>query len=328
MSREHYRHALRVQWIEKEINTGHYPNARTIAEKYEVSQKTVQRTLAYMREQLGAPLEFSHEHNGYYFTEPYCGLPMVEMTQGELLTILLTEKLARQYRGTALGDQIKRAFTKILKSATETISVDLNSLAEAYSFEAPAATEPAHEMIRTLAHATNQRLRVEIAYFTQSRGEQTARRVDPLHLRNSNGEWYLIAWDHLRKAPRVFLISRIKDLTVTYEQFTSPRGFNLDEYLNSSFGMFIGDNLHEVEIEFDERQARWVRERSKFHPSEDREDCADGRLILRMKVSALDGVKRFVMQYGAGAKVIKPEELRLAIVNEIAAMQTIYAPSN
>jgi predicted DNA-binding transcriptional regulator YafY len=43
-----------------------------------------------------------------------------------------------------------------------------------------------------------------------------------------------------------------------------------------------------------------------------------------MTVTALDGVKRFVMQYGRHAEVIRPEELRQSIQKEIEAMQTTY----
>jgi predicted DNA-binding transcriptional regulator YafY len=50
----------------------------------------------------------------------------------------------------------------------------------------------------------------------------------------------------------------------------------------------------------------------------------DGRLKLKMTVTALDGVKRFVMQYGAHAEVIKPEELRQAIREEIEKMWEFY----
>ena len=54
-----------------------------------------------------------------------------------------------------------------------------------------------------------------------------------------------------------------------------------------------------MEIEFDEYQLRWLRERSAFHPTEQYEELFDGRLRLRLVVTALAGVKRFVMRYGA-----------------------------
>ncbi|HSK63720.1 MAG TPA: hypothetical protein VK893_07760, partial [Pyrinomonadaceae bacterium] len=43
-----------------------------------------------------------------------------------------------------------------------------------------------------------------------------------------------------------------------------------------------------MEIEFDEYQSRWLRERSAFHPTEQREEVFDGR--LRLILTALAGV--------------------------------------
>jgi predicted DNA-binding transcriptional regulator YafY len=43
-----------------------------------------------------------------------------------------------------------------------------------------------------------------------------------------------------------------------------------------------------------------------------------------MQVTALDGVQRFVMQYGAHAHVVKPVTLREAIRKEIETMSRMY----
>ncbi|MBK7600226.1 MAG: WYL domain-containing protein [Acidobacteria bacterium] len=323
-SREHIRYLVRVFWIDLELRNHRYPNANTIAEHFEITSKTAQRTLDFMKDQLKMPIAYSAEHRGWYYYEPYFGLVTVEMTEGELITILLAEKLLRQYRGTALGGQIEQAVSKILQALTNSLSIDFKSMTDAYSFEAPATTEINFETMRSLDRAISSQKRISMKYYVASRGELSDRQVDPLHIRNFAGEWYLIAWDHLRKAPRDFLVSRIRELNVTKEHFDWPKDFNMDEYLNQGFGMIRGLQPIQVEIVFDEYQSRWMRERSKFHPTEEREELPDGRLRVRMQVTALDGVKRFVMQYGAHVEVIQPEELRKMIREEIESMQAIY----
>jgi predicted DNA-binding transcriptional regulator YafY len=67
-----------------------------------------------------------------------------------------------------------------------------------------------------------------------------------------------------------------------------------------------------------------MRERGGVHPTERREEMADGGLRIRLRVTALDGVKRFVMQYGAHARVIAPEELRHSVREEVAKMRALY----
>jgi len=131
------------------------------------------------------------------------------------------------------------------------------------------------------------------------------------------GEWYLIAFDHLRNEVRDFSASRIRELTVTDERFEWPAGFDLGSYLDSGFAMIRGSRPFQIEIEFDEYQSRWMRERAPFHATEQREELADGRLRIRMRVTALDGVKRFVLQYGSHTRVLAPEDLRDKIREEL-----------
>lgn len=323
--REHLRHLERAFWIDHAILAKRYPNTGTIAEHFGISVKTAQRTLDFMRDRLRMPLEYSAEDRGWYYTEPTWALPAIELTERDLIAILLAEKLSRQYRGTAIGPQVEQAFAKVLGAMTNTISIDLSALSEAYSFEAAATSEIDPEVFGRLGRATVERHRIEITYFTASTGELKRRYADPLHLRNFLGEWYLIAWDYLRGKVRDFHVGRIRELNVTEEHFEWPAGFDLEKYLNSGFEMFRGAQPIEIEIVFDAYQARWIRERGTFHPTETREELPDSRLKLRMQVTALDGVKRFVMQYGKHARVIRPEELRQTIKQEIEQMKAIYS---
>lgn len=316
----------RIFWIDCELRANRYPNAAKISEHFEVATKTGYRTLEFMRDQLRLPIQYSAEHRGWYYTEPAYALPAIELSQGELVAIYLVERLARQYRGTAIGRHVEEAFAKVLSAATGTVSIDFNALAEAYSFEAPPTSELESETFRQLGRAAIERRRVEITYYTATRGEVSRRRVDPLQLRNYLGEWYLIAFDHLRGEVRDFHAGRIRELKVTDERFEWPESFNLQAYLESGFGMIRGREPIDVEIEFDEYQARWIRERGPVHPTEQREEKSNGGLKIRMRVTALDGVKRFVMQYGSHVRVIAPKKLRQAVQQEIKAMRSFYPP--
>jgi predicted DNA-binding transcriptional regulator YafY len=251
-------------------------------------------------------------------------LRAIELTEGDLVAILLTERLAREYRGLAIGEQVEQAFAKVLDAMTNVVSIDFESLSEAYSFEASATVEIDPEIFQQLGRASIERQRVEMTYYTATRGEVTRRRVDPLHLRSYLGEWYLIAFDHYRGEVRDFNIGRIQEMALLDERFEWPEGFDLAAYLDSGFAMVRGREPFEVEIAFDEYQSRWIRERGPVHPTEEREELPDGGLVIRMRVTALDSVKRFVMQYGSHARVIAPERLREMVRDDIEAMRALY----
>ena len=322
--REHYRHHPRLFWIDHEIRAGRYPNNPKIAAKYEISIKTAQRIMEFLRDQQHAPLAYSPEKRGWYYTDPSYKLSAVEMSEGDLIAILLAEKLSHQYRGTAIGSQVEKAFSKVLNALTEEISIDLEALTEAHSFEAAATADLAPKLFAQVGHAIQKKLRMEMEYFTASTKEVKWRTVNPLHLRNHLGDWYLIGWDHFRAEIRDFHCGRIQQLKVSEETFVPPEDFDQKTYFESGFSMIRGGAEYDVEIIFDEYQARWMRERGKFHPTEEREELPDGEFCLRMKVRGLDGVKRFVLQYGKHVRVIKPDELKAEIKADIIEMLNHY----
>lgn len=66
----------RIQWLHKKIANNYYPNAMRLAERFNISHRQAQRDVDYLKKKLGAPLEYSLEHKGYYYTEQF-SLPIV-----------------------------------------------------------------------------------------------------------------------------------------------------------------------------------------------------------------------------------------------------------
>lgn len=180
--RERMNHLERVFWIDHEIRALRYPTARTIAEQFEISSKTAQRTLDFMRDRLHLPLAYSAERKGWYYTEPTFGLPAIELSEGDLVAILLSERLAREYRGLAIGRQVEQTFAKVLSCMTNIVSIDFESLIEAHSFEANATVEVDPEVFRRLGRAAIERRRIQMTYYTAARGE-VAWRLDEMGIK-------------------------------------------------------------------------------------------------------------------------------------------------
>ena len=109
MRREHHRIYERFLWIDTEIRRNAYPNSRTIAEHFEISPKTAQRSIDFMRDRFELPLEYSAENRGWYYSEHAFALPAEMLTEGDIVAILMAERLAREYAGSPLGAQIGRA---------------------------------------------------------------------------------------------------------------------------------------------------------------------------------------------------------------------------
>ena len=125
----------RFQEIFHAIKTGRYPNRTKLADTIEVTTKTIQRDIDYMRYQMSVPIEFDFAKGGYYFTKPMTELPLFQLTEAELVSVFVAQKALEAYRGTAFEQPLRTAFQK-LQAATGSanISVSWEELDSAISF--------------------------------------------------------------------------------------------------------------------------------------------------------------------------------------------------
>jgi predicted DNA-binding transcriptional regulator YafY len=56
----------RIMTIDQELRANTWPNATTLSRRLEVTLRTIRRDIAYLKNQLRAPIEFDLRHNGYY----------------------------------------------------------------------------------------------------------------------------------------------------------------------------------------------------------------------------------------------------------------------
>jgi predicted DNA-binding transcriptional regulator YafY len=325
-SRVHARTMRRIFYIDWLIREGKMRSAAEAAKEkdLEVSRRTIERDLALLRYSFKAPLKYDRRERRWFYTEKTFRLPAILMTEGELIAIFLAERLIRQYRGAPFERHLKTAFDKIIRALPESVLVEFSPYTEAHSFEIGPITEIDPRVFEVLSRAAINRTTVEITYYTQSRGKQTRRRIDPYLVHNYRGDWYVIAYDHMRRAIRDFHLGRIRSLNQTEDRFRIRSDFDKKSYLESGFSMVRGRRRYLVEIEFDSYQARWIRERNKWHESEEREELPGGGLLLRMKLGGLDALKRFVLQYGSHALVRRPALLRRMVEKEVLKMLSNY----
>jgi predicted DNA-binding transcriptional regulator YafY len=329
MSREkrsHGRTTVRLRDLDEMIRNGRCRSAAQAAAVLGVKPRTIMRDIELLRDRHRAPIEYDLQAKRWRYTNKSFVLPGIQMSEGELVAVFLAERLMEQYRGAPFEPQLKRAFEKITEWLPEQVTVDLSAQGQTYSFEIGPVTEIDPGLVEAIGRAVSERRRLEITYYTQSRSEETVRRIDPYHVHNHRGEWYVIAYDHLRQGERDFHLGRIRSFRETETRFTVRPGFDLADHLKSGFDMVRGGEQHVVEIEFDAYQAQWIREKKEWHAGEERDDLPDGGLLLRMKVGGLEAVKRFVMQYGAHAKVRGPAILRQMIEEELRQMLQDYDP--
>lgn len=314
----------RIMYIDAKIRQGCYPSISTFRNKFEVSERTIHDDLAFLRDRLNAPLHYDRLNRGYIYNDEKWALPAMMASEGELLAFFLSLELSSRYLGTSFEQPLRSTIQRLLQALPIEHHIELEDLAKHYTFQSGAVAASNADLLTALHQAINERYRVKIEYFTASRGERNERIIEPYHLYNVQGNWQVIAFDHLRQQTRNFAVTRIEAWEMLwFERFTPDPGFSAQTYLDKGFLAERGDQVIDISIWFDSYQATYIRDRN-WHASQTIEEHDDGSLSLHFQNGALGEIKRWVMSFGQHAVVLQPQSLIDEIYQELQASLSIY----
>lgn len=280
------------------------------------------RYLELLRDDFGAPLAFDRRKGGYFFTEPW-DFPFPELTEGEVLSLFILVNVLKQFSGTPLEgalESLRKKLEKFLPSPFSGTSAPLGMMLSPFVSVLRPRVEVG-KVFGVLFEAIRSRRRVHLTYRSISSGEVTTRKVEPYHLYNFEGVWYLCGFCLLRGELRDFALDRVVDVTILDEGFTIPSDFDPEEYLSRAFRMFRGETCS-VTVRFDAYQARWIRERI-WHPTQRVTELGGGELLFEVEANP-EEIKRWVIGYGSHAEIVSPPSLREEVKREIQKMLTRY----
>lgn len=317
--RVRYQTLQRLQIIHAEIAANRFPNSAMLADLLEINLRTVKRDIAFLRDDLNAPLRYDAKKRGYYYLDLGWSLPPVSLSEGELLAFFIAEQALKQTGHGTQAAQLRAALSKLSALLPTTVSFDIATLRENVSFESAPFAAADSNVLKLVAIAAREKRTIEFDYRSLHKPENSHRRADVLLLHNFAGDWFAVSFDHDRKELRDFHIGRMKNVTETNSYFEVPKNWDAGHYLKSGFSMMRGGKTVTVEIEFDAHQAQWIREREKFHPEERREEIANGNLKLSFEIGeqGLEAVARFCLQYAGSFRVISPPKLKEIVLEKL-----------
>jgi predicted DNA-binding transcriptional regulator YafY len=242
----------------------------------------------------------------------------------ELMALYFGKDMLKTYRGTVFFDAIESLLAKI-KATLPPAYIDYLDRIKDRVAAGPAPRKDYTRFGPTIAElnrAIVEEKKIRLAYFSMGRQAQSRRTVHPYRWRHVDDTLYLIGYCTLRKGVRTFAVDRIESVEVTEKGFRIPDTFDMQAFLQDSFGIFQGPPVA-VAIRFDKSVAGYIRERL-WHHSQELADQADGSLIFTATVAGLEEISHWILRWGAGAQVLAPLELRRIISRHAAAMADHY----
>ncbi|HAK58938.1 MAG TPA: WYL domain-containing protein [Nitrospiraceae bacterium] len=313
----------RFLWFHGRVKNRSHPNARMLADKFELSCRTAQRDIEFMRDRLRAPLEYSCERKGYAYTDQSFELPGLMLTEENVLAVALAVRLASSVPDENMKQSLCSLLDDLLgrKDGPCLCSADIAELISVKNVEYSKVSSPYFSVI---AAALLKSAPLEITYHSPHTRETTRRMILPLHLLLYMGSWHVIAWCAAKKGLRDFMLSRIGSAKPSGGRWTLPKNVpSAKQYIRKNFGIMQGVKGVPVKLRFTPSVSAWVREQV-WHPTQQASTGRDGSLTLSFPVADFREIRRKILSYGADVKVLSPRALARDIQNEIKRMGKVY----
>ncbi|GHV86440.1 hypothetical protein AGMMS50230_20480 [Spirochaetia bacterium] len=267
---------------------------------------SISRDIEFMRDSLGAPIEYDALHRGYYYAEKTFRLPGSFTTTENMQALGMAKTLLSLYRDTPLYD----AARNLLESITAPL-VDRNNpgLYENRIVVPPVAASNVNpDTWNTITAGLKENKVITFEYRGTWDEDFKPRRVRPYQLLFDTGVWYLYGYAEERKAIRVFSLIRMQNTALTAASFTLPPDYDYCSRADgSNFGVFAGEKKYRFSVAFFDESVLWVRER-RWACDQVIEETDDG-VIINFTSTQYYKVLEWVLSRGCTAKPLEPQEL-------------------
>lgn len=243
-------------------------------------------------------------------------IPALGLSPTELMALSFSRRLLTPLEGTEIKAALNSALNKATTMLPPPAMTLMQQLESAFTVGlGPHKRYQQHRMtIDGLTRAIMQKRTVQMRYHSASRNVTRRREVDPYRLRYVDGALYLIGYCHWRTDVRMFAVERIRSLTLTDHPYQLPLHFDVDAYVQDALVVMRGKRI-EVELLFEKATAAWVKDRI-WHPSQKLAMLKGGGMRMTLAVADTRELLGWILSFGSGVQVVKPDALRLAVEEE------------
>lgn len=220
----------RLTAIVTQLQSKRLVTAREIAEKYNISIRTVYRDIRTL-EQSGIPV-VTEEGRGYSIMEGY-HLSPVMFTEEEANALITAEQIITKNKDTSFTKQYVNAINKIRAVLRFSEKDKVEFLSKRLEIRATFEQEKTSDYLMQLQKAITNYIVVKLNYHSLQH-ETTERHIEPFALIQTQNNWVLIAFCRLRNDFRAFRLDCMQQIRLTAEQF-EPHDMTLKEYYERYF---------------------------------------------------------------------------------------------
>jgi len=313
-------HIERLNAILIHLQSKRIVKASEIAERFEISLRTVYRDIRALEES-GVPIG-AEAGVGYFLMDNY-KLPPVMFTKEEASALLFGEKLVEKMSDNQMKTEFCSALFKIkaiLNPEEKDRLEKLHSQISVLSYTS--SNENFNRLfLSEIQQALVSKQVLEIDYQAGYGAPATKRQVEPIGLCNYSRRWHLFAWCRLRSEYRDFRLDRIQDLRISTENFKGKQHLSMDDFIRK---MKVISDEPNITLLVPTNRLNLIAESKYWYGFIDEEPIDDQLSRLRFSNNELRGFANWILSSGSYAKVEEPEELKQILDQYISGIIENY----
>lgn len=301
-----------------------------LKKELEVSKASVTRDIEFLRNRMGAPIDWDAKKHRYFLTSLPDGgrfeLPGVWFDASEVFALLTMVHLVEGVEPGLLMDPLiaMKGRLRSMLAAGGKSAADLESKVKLIHF-APRKVEP--RQFRVVAGAVLEGKQLRMKYLRRDIRERTERVISPIQIVHYRENWVLDAWCHMRKKLRTFSLEAIEEVSVLDLPAKTVSQEEMRAHFQSGYGIFAGKATNRAVLKFTPDRAQWVSLET-WHPDQTSRTLEDGSYILEVPYSNDQELVMDLLRYGAEVEVLEPPELRDRVYTALCAAAKIYSDSS
>lgn len=317
----------RVYKIEMLIRNHGQVSFQRLLDELEVSPATLKRDLEYLRDQLGAPIEYDRFGNGYRFGGLYRGqkheLPGLWFSERELYSLLMAHQLLNGLDSDGVISRHLQPLLERIHQMLGTGDADAKSLLKRVKIISPAKRPVPSQFFELVGEALLKRKRLHMRYLTRGRAKVSERDVSPQRLVHYRSTWYLDAWCHTRERLLRFALDAIEQSHLSDSRAKEVPMRQVEAEMDAGYGIYGGRASQWATLRVTAQAAQWIS-REEWHPDQQGRWLDDGAYELKIPFAEETELVMDVLRQGAQVEVIGPPSLRKLVADRLEEALAIY----
>lgn len=287
-------------------------SAKTLADHFEVSVRTIQRDMISIS-LAGIPIYSTEGKNGgYSIISDYKVKSEIMKPEEQQLLVKALESLATTYSNESLEALVKKYNAFVDKQKGRKIYWDFGVTKE---------NQAVQDMNAWLERAIADCRIIKFDY-RNGKGEESVKTVQPLAIHYKWYAWYLFGWSYDAKAYRTYKVARVKELKQTEEISEMSHG-NIEVLMKECDEAYYR-TCRQIEIHFSKESIGLMEE---YFPDSKIELLKGDTYRVFLNLPLNERLwKALLLSFGNKITVISPVELKQELINTAKSFLANYDP--